>query len=161
MIQKTLVQGYVVDTSALIDMWRKHYAPDIFVTLWEKDLEEIIHQGLLVAPQEVYKELRQRDDDLFKWAKEHKTMFIDLNRDTEQIKYVKVILERYRELVDSKKTTPDADPFVIGLAKSKGWAVITSEKDKQGKIKIPGVCRELNVKCIGLLEFFREMKWAY
>jgi hypothetical protein len=68
-IQKTLVQGYVIDTSALINLWRVHYCPDVFQTLWNKDLEEIIHRKLLIAPQEVFNELQSRDDDLLKWGK--------------------------------------------------------------------------------------------
>ena len=33
MIQETLTPGYVIDASALIDLWRVYYPPDIFPTL--------------------------------------------------------------------------------------------------------------------------------
>lgn len=160
MIQKTLRQGYVIDTSAFIDMWR-NMAPDIFETLWQKDLEKIIREKLLIAPQEVLRELQRRDDDLLAWAKSHRDMFVDLNKDKEQVRYVKRILSRYSTLIDSKKTTPDADPFVIGLAISRGWTVITSEKYRKGKINVPYVCREENVECIDILGFLRNMGWKY
>ncbi|MBU7023811.1 MAG: DUF4411 family protein [Theionarchaea archaeon] len=157
--QKTLIPGYVVDTSALINLWRVHYCPDVFQTLWNKDLEEIIHRKSLIAPQEVFNELQSRDDDLLKWAKNHKDMFIGL--DKEQITWVRDIEKEYPELVDSKKTTAVADPFVISLAMSKDWTVITSEKSSPGKPRIPDVCRGYEVKCIGIMEFFRERGWEY
>lgn len=159
MIQKTLIRGYVIDTSALINLWRVHYSPDIFQTLWKKDLEKIIHEKLLIAPREVFNELQPRDDDLWKWARNHKDMFIGL--DEEQVLLVRNIEKKYPELIDSKKTTAVADPFVIALAISKDWAVITSEMSNPGKPRIPDVCREYNIKCIGIMEFLREMGWKY
>ena len=160
MIQKTLIPGYVIDTSALIDAWREHHPPDIFLTLWERNLEEMIYEGLLIAPKEVFRELQQRDDDLWNWVKVHKKMFIEL--DKEQIRQVKVILGEFPKLIDSRKATCDADPFVIGLALSKNWTVITSERSNPGgNPRIPDVCRYYNIKCIRLIEFLRERGWKY
>ena len=160
MIQETLVQGHVIDTSALIDLWRVYYPPDIFPTLWERNLEEIIREGLLIAPKEVFNELQRRDDDLWDWAKDHRKMFIEL--DEEQAKHVKAIVGKFPKLIDSRKTTPDADPFVISLAMSKSWTVIASEHSNPGgKPRIPDVCRNYNVRCIKLVEFIREKGWKY
>lgn len=71
-------------------------------------------------------------------------------------------MHKFPTLIDSEKTTPDADPFVIGLALSKGWTVIASERSNPGgKPRIPDVCRNYNVKCIKLVEFIRERGWKY
>ena len=70
--QRALLSGYCIDTSSLIDLWRRHYPPDVFQTLWEKDIEALIFQGEIIAPQEVFNELKQKDDELFKWVKKHK-----------------------------------------------------------------------------------------
>ena len=35
--------GYVIDTSALIDLHRVHYAPDVFKSLWTK-LGELVER---------------------------------------------------------------------------------------------------------------------
>jgi hypothetical protein len=160
MIQKTLIPGYVIDTSGLIDLWRVYYPPDIFSTLWERNLEEIIHKGLFIAPKEVFNELQRRDDNLWDWAKNHKKMFIDL--DEEQVRLAKSIISKFPELIDSEKTTPDADPFVIGLAFSKSWAVIASERSNpKGNPRIPDVCRDYNIRCIKVVEFLRERGWKF
>lgn len=160
MIQETLVPGYVIDTSALVDLWRVLYPPDVFPTLWERNLEEVIRMRLLIAPKEVYNELQRRDDELWNWAKNHKIMFIAL--DEEQTNQVKTIMSQFQNLVDNRKVTPEADPFVISLAMSKGWTVITSEHSNPGgKPRIPDVCIHYGVKCIRLLQFLREMRWKY
>jgi len=54
-----LFPGYVVDTNALIDLWRRRYPPDVFPTLWQR-IEELISSGELVAPQEVLSELQKQ-----------------------------------------------------------------------------------------------------
>lgn len=153
-----LFPGYCIDTNALIDLWRRFYPPDVFPSLW-KNLENLISDRRLVAPREVFKELENLDDELLKWARNHRGMFEDL--DYQQVDQVKDILRRFPRLVDENKIIPDADPFVIALARSKGWTVITSENpgNPGGPPRIPDVCKEYEVRCIKLLEFFREQKW--
>jgi hypothetical protein len=155
-----LFPGYCIDTNALIDLWRRFYPPDIFSSLW-KEIENIISQGKLIAPREVFDELGKQDDELYKWAKRNKQMYKNLDR--EQMKQVCNILKQFKELIDTNKETPDADPFVIALAKNKGWTVITSEKPANlgGHPKIPDVCKNYNIKCIPLIKFFREQKWEF
>jgi len=63
-----LFPGYVIDTNALIDLWRRRYPRDVFPTLWQK-IEELIKSGELVAPQEVLSELQRQHDELYLWAK--------------------------------------------------------------------------------------------
>lgn len=160
--------GYCIDTNALIDLWRRRYAPDVFRSLW-KNLENLISEGRLIAPREVLNELEKygdKNDELLKWAKKHKEMFKDLDYD--QLNQVRDILKHFPTFVDTNKTTPEADPFVIALATSKGWMVITPEQpanltaNPAARPKIPNVCEQSNTKCIyELLEFFREEKWVF
>jgi succinate dehydrogenase flavin-adding protein (antitoxin of CptAB toxin-antitoxin module) len=115
---------YCIDTSALIDLWRD-YPIDIFPSLLE-EIEKLMSDEFLIAPKQVLDELEKIDDDLLKWVKKHKKMFINL--DAEQIQLVKDILSKFPNLIDATKTIPDADPFIIALASSKNCIVITSEK---------------------------------
>ena len=59
-----LFPGYVIDTNALIDLWRRRYPRDVFPTLWQK-IEGLIKSGELVAPQEVLNELQRQHDELY------------------------------------------------------------------------------------------------
>lgn len=154
-----LFPGYVIDTNALIDLWRRHYPRDVFRTLWQK-IEGLITSGELVAPQEVLKELQRQRDELYAWAKKQKC-FKDLDRD--QIERVKHILKEFPSLVDEKKTVPDADPFVIALALEKGWKVVSSENPAGASVRkrIPDVCARYKIVCLTLLEFFRDQHWNF
>lgn len=102
-----------------------------------------------------------KDDALAKWGKSNKKMFISLDGDQSQ--EVSLILKRFPGLVDQNKTIPEADPFIIALAKCRAWTVVTSERPNNSPVKpkIPNVCKSLNVKWIKLLEFFREMELEY
>jgi hypothetical protein len=154
---RDLFPGYVMDTSALIDL--KPYPKDIFKSLWQ-NLEALIAQGNMISPSEVLSELERQRDDLLKWAKKNK-FFFDL--DPDQVALVAKIEQAFPDLVDKDATTPEADPFVIALALSKGWAVITQEKPARpnARRKIPDVCSHFKIKCLSLFDFFRERKWEF
>jgi hypothetical protein len=160
MVQRTLQTVYCIDTSALINIWRVSYPPDVFPGL-VRDLEDLIDEGLLLAPSEVLAELKGRDDELLKWARAHERMFKDLtSRDMESVRR---ILRQFPDLVDPNKTTADADPFLIALAMDKGWTVVTSERPRgrSGRPRIPDVCGHFGVRCIGLMDLLRERSWKY
>jgi hypothetical protein len=154
-----LFPGYVIDTGALIDLWRRRYPRDVFRTLWD-NVDKMIQAGQITAPQEVLHELEKQHDDLCAWAKKQKFF---LNLDAEQVKWVKDIMARFPSLIDPKSTGPDADPFVIALAISKGWSVISSENPagRGQRKKIPDVCPHYGVNCLSLLNFFRDKHWIF
>jgi len=160
LISLGLFPGYCIDTSAFVDLWRISYPPDVFQTLWKR-IDDLISEGRLIAPREVFKELEKRDDELLKWTRKNKKMFKDL--DPIQIREVQNILNGFPDLVDPNKTTPDADPFVISLAITKGWSVVTSENpgNPGGRPKIPDVCEKYKVSCLQLIDFFRKEKWEF
>ena len=120
-----LAASHVIDMSALVDLHRVHYAPDVFKTLWSR-LAELAEKRQLLAPRQVYTEIKQRDDDLLKWARQRKYMFQD--QDSEQQMIVREVEAKFPALVDHTKTTEDADPFVIALAEAGKHTVVCSEK---------------------------------
>lgn len=151
---------YCIDTSALIDLQRRFYPPDVFKSLW-KNFENLIVERRIISPREVLNELKNTDDELFNWAKTKKKMFIDL--DLEQMKLLKDILSTFSNLIDPNKIIPDADPFIIALAISEGCSVISSENltGSGGRPKIPNVCQHFNITCFKLIDFFRRQNWTF
>jgi len=160
MSQTCLHKGFCIDTSALIEM--TNYPQDIFSGLW-LDLGLIADDGLLISPREVYVEIGKKwEEDLQKWVKTHSDMFVKLDED--QFILAQNIIRKFPKLVNINKTIPDADPFVIALAKSRGsWVVVTSENISKNKFvpKIPDVCKSLSVKYIDLHNLFRECDFHY
>jgi hypothetical protein len=149
--------GYIIDTSALIKL--EPYYLDIFPSLWEC-LEALVTEGRLVAPQEVQIEIHDKYDDGWnKWALKHKNMFLD-KKDTQT--KAKLIQNWYPELTKKDNPQIDADYYVIALAQYMGgWTVVTDEGRKKSQLKIPDVCRKLNIPCVDLYNFFKKCKWKY
>ena len=166
----TTINYYVVDSSSLIEL-NKRYPIDIFPTLWKR-VETLIDKGLLISPKEVLKEVSVMDDSLKKWAKQQKNLFKEL--DEKQMEIVKEILKKYPSLAKSDNETAAADPFVIALTVelerdpqktlfqgTKGRVIVTEEKLRGNKIKIPFVCKDYNIECINIIEMCRIEGWKF
>ncbi|MEA1994201.1 MAG: DUF4411 family protein [Euryarchaeota archaeon] len=158
---------YIIDTSSLIEL-NKHNPMDIYPGVWKK-MEGLVQSNLLFAPKEVLNEITQIDDPLSEWVKDHNQMFVE---PTEiQIKIVKEILKKYPSLIELDRKY-DADPWVIALAIEMNRSeqstlveikriVVTEEKIRGNKVKIPFVCKEFAVETIDILDMFRMEEWKF
>lgn len=152
---------YSIDTSAILDAWRRRYPPDVFPAVWER-FDEAIEGGDLGASEEVLLEVEKRDDEVHAWVKARKAkMFVPI--DEEQQRHVSSILGKHERLVDTRKNRSAADPFVIALAMAQGCAVVTAEATtgKADRPNIPDVCLAMGVRSMTLLELFREQGWRF
>ena len=151
---------YSIDTSAILDGWRRYYPPDVLPDVWT-GFDDLIKKGHLVASEEVLVELQKRDDEVHKWAKKRKKMFVAIDDPIQQA--VSSILGAHEKLVDTRKNRSAADPFVIGLALVHGCTVVTGERatGSADRPNIPDVCTALGIRSIGLLELFREQGWRF
>jgi hypothetical protein len=150
---------FSIDTSALLDGWRRHYPPDVFISIWKR-IDELIAAGELRATDEVRGELERKDDDVFRWAKSREGFFVPID-EAIQIEVANV-LRLHPRLVDHRKGRSGADPFVIALALRDNSIVVTGES-RTGRLlekpRIPDVCEAMDVRCIGLLDLFRTKGW--
>ena len=152
---------YSIDTSAILDGWRRYYPPDIFPPLWGK-LSQLIRDGDLIATEEVLIEIKKRDDDeVYAWVQQHRNMFVPID---EQIQLmVAEILKDHPKLIDTRPNRSKADPFVIALARLHGCAVVTGERpsNSSSRPNIPDVCALLKIRSINLLQLIREQGWRF
>ena len=132
-------------------------------------MESLISKGLLVAPAEVHYEITERDDQLAKWVKTQTGFFLDPTE--KQIEHLKGILKSYPSMVREDRKY-DADPWVIALAIEMTTdsqqtliqikrIVVTEEKLRGAKIRIPYVCRKYNIYSIDIIEMFRIEVWKF
>ena len=100
---------YSIDTSAILDGWRRHYPPDVFPGLWEH-LDELIGEGRLIATEEVLRELKRKDDEVYAWAKERVRMFVPIDEAIQPV--VISILSQFEKLVDAVAALRSRHEFV-------------------------------------------------
>jgi hypothetical protein len=144
---------YIVDTSSFAAM-RHTYSQDVFPGAWAM-VSNLATSGILLSVEPVYKELEEFDDDIFKWARANKQIFLKVNMSAQVA--VRAILSTHPNLLDPKKPTSIADPFVIAAAQLRSCAVVTEERPSGGpnRKKIPDVCLACSIPCIKLLDLFR------
>ncbi len=152
--------NHSIDTSAILHAWRRAYPPEVFPALWQR-FDELIDQGQLIATEEVLVELERKDDEVYKWARVHRRMFIPTDQDIQRA--VENILRDYTGLLDPRRERSGADPFVIALAQLRGCTVVSNERPTGSpvRLKIPTVCHALGIKCIDLLQFIKEQGWVF
>jgi hypothetical protein len=151
---------YSIDTSALLDGWKRHYPPDVFPGIWD-NIDEMVSRGDLAATEEVLLELEKGDDDLYDWARQRPQMFLPLDVDIQTA--VTGILSTHSNLVDIHRSRSMADPFVIAVAQVHACAVVSGEvlSNSPTKIKIPNVCSDLGIRHINFLQLIREQGWIF
>lgn len=150
---------YSIDTSAFLEAWVRNYPKDVFPTIWDQ-MELAARNRILRASDEVLRELERKEDGAHSWMKSHPEMLVPFDSSIEL--HVSAIMQRYPRLVDTKKGRSGGDPFVIAVARLQNLTVITAE-NQTGKLdvpRIPDVCADLGIRCIRMIEFFREQKWA-
>jgi len=157
-------EEYAVDTSGLIHGWNK-YPPKIFESLW-KNIEEMINDGKIIAPEEVKNELGVGGDDLFDWCKNFPDFFLKIEADVQMSVTNLLKNPEHRKLLNLK--TPSiycADVWVIATAQTKNLIVIHEENlltsPSPYKNKIPNVCNDLKISHLSFLEFVEVQNWKF
>jgi hypothetical protein len=153
------LQEYCLDTSVLIESWVRNYRPSSFPSFWKK-MENSIREGNMIAPEIVLDELKRKDDELYKWAKNQKMLFIPLSIEIQEIQTG--IINSYPKLIDTSKNRSMCDPWVIALARLQKCTVVTEEnRGSEKRPKIPDVCDALGIECLKIADLIEELKWSF
>lgn len=143
---------YCIDTSFFIEGWRR-YPPDIFPSFWDKVAEHIT-TGHLISVDEVWEEIKRKDDELKGWVKNHKQMFAPL--DTPTMLRVKEIMSDFPTIVQQGKDRNSGDVFVVAYAQTNSLTVVTEEKINK-KNGIPQVCQHYKLEAIDTVALLRKL----
>lgn len=147
--------AWCFDTSAFLEPWNRHYPPAIASQLWEI-IDEMWDNAEIIVPEEVFHETKKFDDEVHKWVKERKNRLREPTQDV-QVEVSK-IMQSHAGLVAQGKGRSGGDPWMIATASADSATVVTYEgfAQKQTKIKIPDVCRDLNIDCVQFHEFLKS-----
>ena len=155
--QKRLFAVYCIDSSSLINL--KPYRKDIFPTIWER-LEVMINNEEIISPLQAYDEIKIGKDEIHSWCKKHKKMFKDINQcQMQKIQDVKKYYENIYWRNEINKTVPWADPWIIALSICEDAIIVSDEKNAPNKI--PFIASAFGIKCLKLLDFFKEIGIRY
>ena len=155
---------YVADTSSIIEL-AQYYPEKVFPQLW-RNFQILVTSGRLLAPTEVFKEIELgKNLDLIKWCKKNQRMFIENNR--EIAGFVTQIIQQHPGLVNANKLGPEADPFIIALARSRksnltnSEPIVVTQEGHSSLHKIPFVCSKYDINCIKLIDVFHSEGWQF
>jgi Domain of unknown function (DUF4411) len=153
------VELYSVDTSSLVNAWNKLYQPDIFPSIWEH-IDAAWRTGAIVITEQVYLEIEKKDDELFAWCTERRSLFRPISDPQQDC--LTALMSRHRRIAASGSGRNFADPFVIALAQtfSPRLTVITEEDfGKETNPKIPYLCKQEGLQWTNFNGLLRATKW--
>ncbi|WKN41125.1 DUF4411 family protein [Tunicatimonas pelagia] len=155
------MEVYCLDTNFFIEGWNKYYSPNFCSDYWDviKDLGE---NGTIFVPHEVKKEIDKVDDSLKEWFVDKDFLVKQIDANVQNcLKQLYSNNKAHQYLANNIKGRSLADPWVVAHAMAEKAIVVTKEfstssKD-QRKVKIPDVCRNMNIECIDDFEFIRRL----
>lgn len=151
---------YSLDTSAILGMFLRRFPPDVVPSFWSK-FDAIVGAGEAVCIDEVHNELKAQADTAEKWVAARPHM---VRRMTPAIFTAATTLIQKHPIVKATSTKKNhADPFVIALAQVEGLVVVSDEQsDPNSKlIKIPDLCKKLDVPHRGVFDLARDYGWKF
>jgi hypothetical protein len=154
---------YFLDTCALLHAKKFHFPLKEKPEFWKWML---IHakDGSLKIPEDVYKELHEKNDDFTKWVDVHKDLF--LCKAIECVHSLPKVLDAYRDvginINEAELEVLKADPYVMAHAHAVAGTVVTDEfptgpRELRDK-KIPVLCKKLRIPCLTLPAFMWELR---
>jgi len=96
----SLFAKYIVDTSSFTSLQRT-YPRDVLPGVWTL-VDKLSRNGVLLSVEDVFEELKGQDDEVFKWAKKNKSIFLPLD-EAIQVQARAILAER-PNLVDLKRS---------------------------------------------------------
>lgn len=148
---------YIFDSSSLIELCER-YPYEIFPNIYDNIIFKMIEIGEIFSVAEVYEELR----DLQEFWKDYKEYFRDLT-DKESENLSEILSSDEFEVFKrwGMKENDDhwADPHLIACAMEDPEIDIVSEESstRTPQRKIPYVCNQKGIRCIKLLEFYKDI----
>lgn len=147
------------DSSAIIDAGERYYPIDVFPSFWSR-MEAMAHSGRFIAPEFLIDELSKKDDAWRDWVYERRDkIIVPVNQN--MLAVVREIMAEFPTLVDVDKNRSGGDPFFIALAKITGSVLVTGEKSKPSRPRIPDVCEAMDIPYINVLSLIRAENWQF
>ena len=174
---------YVIDTSSLQQLFGC-YRRVRFPTLWQL-FDGLVSSGAITSVSQVLREIEDRDkkNDEVEWASVHADLFPDVKEQEIQFLREIFLVPRFRHVVpdyvletdydedanesvdvvnqQEQNSAESADPFLIARAKIQGGMVITQERERGNRVRIPTICSHFGIKCGTLDDLMAAEGWSF
>ena len=157
---------YLLDANTLIQAKNEYYGFDLCPGFWAW-LEQQYAAGEVFSIDRIQQDLERGNDELATWATAHGNGFFQpVDAPTMQAMTTVSTWVQNANFTDNAKREffSCADPFLIAHALAHGHTVATHEVHVEGerrKVKIPTVCRGLNVPCVRTFDMLRQQGAAF
>ncbi len=144
---------YTFDTNVFIYLFR-HIPKDIFVSIWALIEEKFIEQKIVII-KDVFDELSKVDDDeVFNYVKNKKDNIIELSEEVQT--NLRTIVNTFPNWINPNSERNAADPSLVASGMTYNIKIITQEKIRGNKLKIPFICNKFGVACGDFFDFLRD-----
>jgi len=164
---------YVIDTSSWQQLFGC-YRRARFPTLWQL-FDELVASGAIISVSHVLREIENRDkkNDELEWAKAHLELFPRVSEKESQFLREIYAVPRFRHVVPTEirdddvdeeqdeDSGADADPFLIARAKILDGMVITQERERGNRVRIPTICGHFDIECGTLDDLMEKENWSF
>ncbi len=155
--------AFLLDSNTLIQAKNQAYGFDICPGFWAL-IEREHRLGNLYSVKKVLEELKRGADDLEKWAvKMDAGFFVPPDGPTAVAMGEIATWVQDGNFTDAAKRTffSSADQYLVAYAKAHGHRVVSHEKynpDQRNNVKIPVVCRAMDVDCMQTWDWIRALR---
>lgn len=157
--------NYLLDANTLIEAKNRYYQMSICPGYWDW-LHRAHQAGEVGSIRSVREELKQGNDDLADWAKQHAYLFQEESDPATQAAFVQVAQHVADTAPQMKPGALDeflrgADPWLIAKAMTTNATVVTHEqlnKEVRRKFLIPNVCEHFNVRFVDTFELLNALE---
>ncbi len=154
---------YVIDTSSLIEAWRRYYAPDIAPTFW-RHLYLYNYLGQIAIIDRVKNEINRGTGNLSVLMNRLTIVPTNGNNILNEYQNIMKWASRQMQYTLAAKSNfarfDNADAWIIAYAISGNHIVVSEEKpapQSKNSIKIPDVCKVFRVVHIDTFEMMRQL----
>ncbi len=154
---------YVVDTSSIQQMFGC-YSRKRFPSLWSR-FDELVNNGAITSIRHVKREIENRDkhNGELDWVSRYKELFPNLTAD--ETKFLRDIfaVPRFQHTVpnDIRDENAQADPFLIAKAKAIEGMVVTQERERGNRVRIPSICKYFDIRYGTLDDLMALENWSF
>lgn len=163
---------YLLDTNIFVET-KKRFAPiNIGLSFWKK-IKELADAGFIASIDKVKEEINVKGDDLSIWITKELPRGFFRNSSIVDVAFRYADLMNWADNGTYTQAAKDefargtiADSFLIAFAATDpaNITIVTDENSeplRRNKVKIPDAAKTLNVRCIKLVDFFKELNESF